>query len=372
MRRRGIVVGVLLFVGASLFAFLRLEVESDPLKFLPKDSDAVVAYDEVSQRLTGYYALEVVVELPTGWLTKELWPVLEGIAERLSTVEGVARVVSPLDFLKKFNHWEEDFDPEAYVLPQDEASALALIEPLSEEDLIELGRLVAGVAESDALSASKTVRLSALVQVIDSTRFLRIVEAAEMEIDALPEGYSGYATGMVVRLVQGQLHLVRTQLESFSLAFLMVFVCMLVGLRSWKLLLVSVLPNMLPILCAFAAMALWGVALNAATVMVASVCLGIAVDDTVHMLSAYARERRYGRDCDAALSGALKKVGPAMAITTATACIGFFSLYQSQFVPITYFGLLAGMAMIVALLADVILAPALLAILERERGLTRS
>ena len=366
--RRGWVVGcAALVVIATLFGFGRLGVESDPLKFLPNGSDAVVAYDVVSERLTGYYALEVIVEMPEGWLTQEQWPVLEGIAARLSAVEGVARVVSPLDFLKKFNHWEEDFDPAAYVLPESEAVAMEFLEPLSQEDLVELGRLVAGVAESDVLSASTTVRLSALVQVIDSTRFLRIVEAAETEIADLPDGYSGYVAGMVVRLVQGQLSLVHTQLESFTLAFLMVFLCLLLGLRSWKLLVVSILPNVLPILCAFAAMALWEIALNAATVMVASVCLGIAVDDTVHMLSAYDRERRQGRRCEAAVRGALLKVGPAMTITTVTACIGFFSLYRSLFVPILYFGLLSGLAMIVALLADIILAPALLAFVDRDR-----
>ncbi len=118
----------------------------------------------------------------------------------------------------------------------------------------------------------------------------------------------------------------------------------------------------------FAAMALAGIALDAATVMVAGVALGIAVDDTVHMLAAYRSKRGSGLNAALAARAAVAHVGPAMATTTLAACIGFFSLARSAFVPIRWFGLLAGIAMLVALAADVLVVPALLALSGRRKA----
>ena len=100
--------------------------------------------------------------------------------------------------------------------------------------------------------------------------------------------------------------------------------------------------------------------------MMASVALGIAVDDSVHMMTAYRRERGGGRSSREAVSCAMAQVGPAMTITTIAACIGFFALMRSAFVPIRLFGLLSGIAMIVALAADVLLLPAILIAIDGQ------
>jgi len=115
-------------------------------------------------------------------------------------------------------------------------------------------------------------------------------------------------------------------------------------------------------LAVLTSMALLNISLDAATVMVASISLGIAVDDTVHVLAEYRRQRLLGlRNLDA-IQTTLSLVGPSISVTTVTACIGFFTLAMSVFVPISYFGLLSGIAMIVALIADFFLLPALLTI----------
>lgn len=158
-----------------------------------------------------------------------------------------------------------------------------------------------------------------------------------------------------------------TQLRSFGVAFCTVFLCLWVGLRSWRFTAIAIVPNLLPILAAFAVMAVLGIALDPATVMMASVALGIAVDDTVHMMSAYRRERHEGRSPRDAATLAMAQVGSAMVITTVASCIGFFALMRSAFVPIELFGLLSGVAMIVALAADVLLLPAILIAADGER-----
>jgi hypothetical protein len=126
--------------------------------------------------------------------------------------------------------------------------------------------------------------------------------------------------------------------------------------------LASVPPNLFPVLMMFSVMAVTGIPLDAATVMVASVALGIAVDNTIHLLAGYDRQRRAGDDPVTAVRATMERVGAALIITSLTAAIGFFSLCFSAFVPIRDFGLLAGITMLVALAADLLLVPALLVV----------
>ena len=122
------------------------------------------------------------------------------------------------------------------------------------------------------------------------------------------------------------------------------------------------IPNLMPLLSVFTTMAVLDIPLNAGTVMVASISLGIAVDDTVHFIVGYHRHRIRGQGKNEAIRSTLSKVGPSLIVTTITACIGFFTLSQSAFPPISNFGLLAGIAIIVALLADILLVPAIFAL----------
>jgi predicted RND superfamily exporter protein len=159
-----------------------------------------------------------------------------------------------------------------------------------------------------------------------------------------------------------QAQLVTSQIRSFSLAFVLVFGCILIGLRSFKLLLVAIVPNVMPILSTFGVMAVRDIHLDAGTVMVASIALGIAVDDTVHLLAGYRRKRHEGLEIVPAIREALVDVGPSVTVTSVTASIGFFTIATSVFGPLHYFGLLSGVAIVIALLAVLFFVPALLAV----------
>jgi predicted RND superfamily exporter protein len=173
-------------------------------------------------------------------------------------------------------------------------------------------------------------------------------------------------TGQALQLVETQQALVATQLRSLGLAVVLTFACLGIGLGSWRLMAISLLPNVLPLAAAFALMSLLGWPLDAATVMVASVALGVAVDNTAHVLEGFRRQLSGGRHARAAATSALEDVVPAMLLTTATAVVGFLSLCSSEFVPIRDFGFLASAAMVVALIGDVVVLPALLVLTERR------
>lgn len=357
LRRPRLVLGVAALVTVAAAAMVPLiQVQSNPLAFLPSDHEVTKAFRSVGERIAGFHSLEVVLQTDLPWTDPRVWPVVEGLQARLEASPVVAKVVSPLDLLRKLRQWLNGFDPADYVLPASREEGEALLAGLDGRGRDLVHRLVA--------EDGRTMRLSAIVNEMDEGSFLELVAATRQDLAKLPGGVDGWVTGMVLRLVEAQQDLVSSQLRSLGLACAVIFVVIGLGLRSWRLGLLSVPPNLLPVVVVFALMAVARIPLDAATVMVASVTLGIAVDNTIHLLATFQRERWLGGSRRLAAARAVDHVGAAMLVTTTTACIGFFSLCLSAFVPIREFGLLAGSALVVALAAALWMVPAMLTVRE--------
>jgi len=353
-----VVFGLLLVV--SLVSLPWVRVASNPLSFLPASHPTVRAYAEVGKRLTGFYTMEVMVNLPVDWTEQEVWQQLEPLERRLDSSPIVAKLVSPLDVLRQLSFWGHDFDPNQYRLPASAAEAQEAVAQLPDSGRKALAALVS--------ADRRTVRLSAVVNEMDEARYLELVASTRQVLSSLPAGYSGVVTGQVLQLVTAQQQLVKSQLSSLSVAVVIIFAGVGLGMRSWRLLALAVPPSLLPTLSIFAVMAAFRIPLDPATVMVASIALGIADDNTVHLLSTHGEELAAGADGPQAMSTALRRVAPAMVVTTATAGAGFFSLLGSAFVPVRHFGLLSGLALLVALAAALLLVPAMVTMARRFRS----
>jgi predicted RND superfamily exporter protein len=336
---------------AGLYSAFNVQTERDSLAFMPEGSETVESYRFVLGNLTGSGTLEIAIQTPDGWLAEEYWEPISNLKSRLSESSLVPRVMSPYDFLKKIRQWDEDLEPESYRLPDSKEHAEELLEILEPEDKTELRRLVT--------DDGKTVRVTAIISSTDSNDLRKVANIALEELDRLPAPLTGYATGIGLRMEKMQAKLVSTQIKTFSLAFVLVFLCISIGLKSMRLMIVAIFPNLVPILTVFVSMYLLKISLDAATVMVASIALGIAVDDTVHLLTAIFHERRKGQDTQEAVVNGVVRIGASISVTTVAAAIGFFTLSLSEFIPVAYFGLLSGIAMVMALGADFLLVPAL-------------
>jgi predicted RND superfamily exporter protein len=335
-----------------------IDVKSNPLGFLPSGDATARDYAEVGRRLTGFYTMEVVVEPPAPWWDPAVSSRLDDLGRTIAASPIVARVVSPLDLLRQLNRWRHGRDPGAYSLPRSAAEAEALLGSLDERGRDQLAGL--------ATASGRTVRLSAVVDEMDEHDFLRLVEDTRAALGRLPPGWGSLVTGQVLQLVNAQERLVQSQLRSFGLAALTVFLAIWVGLRSWRLMLVSIMPNVLPLGAAFALMAATRIPLDPATVMVASIALGLAVDNTVHQLEVFHGHRAAGATVRDAVNATRAEITPAIVTTGLTACAGFFALCLSAFPPIRFFGLLSGTALSVELTADLLVVPAQLVAGKRE------
>lgn len=147
---------------------------------------------------------------------------------------------------------------------------------------------------------------------------------------------------------------------SLSLAAIIIFGFMILLFRSVRLGLLSIPPNIIPLVGTLAYMALFGIPLNAATVIIFSVSIGLAVDGTIHVLARFREEIQAGRPPDQALTAAAQCTGRAIILTNVSLMLGFGVMLMSSFVPVRRFGTLIAITVFTCLIATLLVLPALL------------
>jgi hypothetical protein len=203
--------------------------------------------------------------------------------------------------------------------------------------------------------------MSIFVDEMDSLAFNSLVTRVQGIMNELPaERLDKRLTGTIVLLNSIQEELVRTQLKSFALALTVIVTILAVVFRSWKMVVIGSIANLFPVMILAGVAAVAGIPLNVATIMIAGIAIGIAVDDTVFFLMRLRREVDQGGDGDAAIDRTYRHMTGPISATTLVVTVGFLVLAMADFKPVGYFGLLGGLTMVLAWIGDIILLPALL------------
>ena len=158
--------------------------------------------------------------------------------------------------------------------------------------------------------------------------------------------------------------LFRSQILTIGMVFLGIMVMFTVLFRSFYLAVIGIIPNLLPVTLVLGTMGWLGVPLDMMTITIASITIGISVDDTIHYIHRFQKEFPRDRNYLATVYRCHRSIGRALFYTTVAITIGFSILVLSNFIPTIYFGLFTGLAMLVALLGDLILLPQLLVMLK--------
>jgi predicted RND superfamily exporter protein len=160
-------------------------------------------------------------------------------------------------------------------------------------------------------------------------------------------------------------YLVVSQLSSFATAFVTVFAVIFIVFRSARFGMLGVIANAVPVLAVLGLMGWMGISLNVATVMVASVALGIVDDDTIHFINRYRRETALGASSPGAIELATIHEGRASLTTAIVNSLGFGLMVFSEYRPTAWFGGLLALTMAVAFIAEVFIVPAVITMLPR-------
>ena len=163
-------------------------------------------------------------------------------------------------------------------------------------------------------------------------------------------------------------YLVASQMSSFATAFVTVFGVIFIVFRSWRFGLLTIVPNVLPVVAVLGVMGYLGISMNIATIMVASIALGVVDDDTIHFINRYRREIAGGATADEAIEIATTHEGRASLTTAIINSAGYAVLLLSEYRPTAWFGGLLALTMAVAFLAEVFILPATIKLLPGAFG----
>lgn len=201
---------------------------------------------------------------------------------------------------------------------------------------------------------------------------IQSVEKIEQSIDTLlsleklPENVSVKATGYIPLYVRMMSMIVETLLYSLAIALVIIFLMFALLFRSWQLVLISLPSNILPILLLLGCMGWAGIHLDIATVTIAAIVFGLVVDDTVQFLYRYRHLQKTYPPIEA-VRLTTKTIGHSMVITTIVFSAGLSVLMFANVKSIIWFGMLIPGAMIFALLADLLILPALISVVEKRK-----
>jgi predicted RND superfamily exporter protein len=210
----------------------------------------------------------------------------------------------------------------------------------------------------------KALRISARITSMNSERFLALADQARQR--GAQMSLPMQVTGTNYLLAQMSHALVHNQVSSLACAMVMILGTITIALRSWKMGIVAAIPNLLPTVMIFGLMGWLGIELSAATSMIASVALGLFVDDTIHLLYLY-RRKKTGRRTFDAIEYALHHAGRAVIFTSLILTLGFWAVLLVSFKPTIYFSFLMGLTMLFSVVTELLVTPALVLTLEEKK-----
>jgi len=355
---------LILLIGLSVVGIRHIRVETQWAHYLPDSAPSIHTLQVVEENLAGFHVLELELDGPEGtfhepWALREL----DQLQLMLAAWPQVDKTMSAVDLVRELhqarNPAASQGKPATLPSSSGELAEIRLLYSMAGQ-----GGMMDAFLTEDGSAARLSLRLPSMTTAEQLQLLNRIDDAADQMLDSR---LTLHSTG-VVKLFAAKLHaLVRSLMKSFALSFLLIAGVLSIQLRSIRAGLCSMIPNVLPVLLGFGLMGALGIPLSASTVMIASVGIGIAVDDTIHMLLRYRHELQAGRSPKSAVRRTLLGTGRAVVFSSIGLAAGFTVLAFSRFSLNREFGLLTAFIMLAALLTDLFVTPYLLRALRLFR-----
>ena len=337
---------------ASLAGWLTLRVNTDLISFFPERSAIRQRVADLSRSLAGGLAFYVVVDTghDDGIKNPAVLRRIAGLQDHLAATGRVDKTVSVADYVRKMHREMHGGDPAFETIPETSdqvAQYLLMLEGRELEKFVDFKAAAANIVVRHHLTGSG-----------DLSALLRDIERHVAR--DFPPTVIVRATGEEVLFNNASDYMAVNELTSFSSTFVIIGVIHALLFMSLKAGILSLIPNVVPILMLYGFMGLVGIPLNTSTAMIATVAIGIAVDDTVHHMVTYSRQLNELHDQRRAMFETLRIEGRPIIYVSIALAAGFLTLVASNFVATVYFGVLAAFVMLVAMLAELTLTPILM------------
>lgn len=358
-------------IALTLFGVLglsRLKVDTHIVDDLPQSDQVYRDLKFFETNFGGVMPLEIIIQTNKkyGATLPQTLQKTDSLTQYLRTIPGIGRVLAVTEPIKFAAQASGGGDSAAYRLPDE--TGLRLAGPILR------GKTPIGDTAKAAIfnqllrsfmdSTRSKERISVSMADVGSQRLPSLLDSITKHTKTLfpEEDYQATFTGTSVVFLEGNYFIIHSLRDSLLLAFLMIFGCMVLLFRSWKMVLVSFLVNIVPLTITAGLMGWLGVALKPSTVLVFSVALGITVDVTIRFLVTYRQDRDlFPGDVQGAITHTIHETGQSIIYTSLILAAGFGVFCLSSFGGTKSLGYLTSFTLLVAMIVNLTLQPALLA-----------
>ena len=348
--RRWIFAGSLILLAATIFGMVRIRVSTGFASNFIRGSEVRSVFETVNDQLGGVSSFFLVVDggQDDAFTQPENLEVLRELQEWLKAQPEIGGATSIADGVMLLNRAFLGGEETALTIP---TSARVV------KQLLSFGGkdLTRGFADSKYRTANVVVRS----RVSESGDVKKLMERLDRRLAELPQRLRARPTGDLVLLSSSMDAIVLSDLQSIGTAMFTIYLALAFLLTSFRVGLLALLPNLLPIAIYYGALGLTGTPLNLSTSLIAAITLGIAVDDTVHYFARFSLEARRLGDERRATATTLRSVIRPITFTMLGLCLGFLTLTMSELQNQVQFGLLSAFTIFVGWLLELTLSPAI-------------
>jgi predicted RND superfamily exporter protein len=350
----------------SVMGVARLRNDAHIVDDLPKSDKVYLDLKFFEKNFKGVMPLEIVIDTKrkNGVLSLDVLGKMDKLSQELQQYPEIAHPLSITEGIRFANQAYFGGDSSNYQVPEDAIQASFLLPYLrtsksSDNNSSLFNKLISSFVDSTKQKA----RISVNMEDIGSRRLPSLLDSLRPQVNQLfdTNKYNVTFTGTSIVFLEGSKFIINSLRDSLILAFLMIFGCMIVLFRSWRILLISIVVNIVPLLITAGVMGWVGIRIKPSTVLVFSVALGIAVDVTIRFLVNFKQElsRHDGSIADT-VRRTIHDTGLSIIYTSLILIAGFGVFILSQFDGTKSLGYLTSMTLLLAMVTNLTLLPALL------------
>ena len=363
-KRTSIYITTAIVITAGIFGMLRMRKTGNLAEDLPQDAKLYQDLIFFEENFNGVLPFEIMIDTkrPNGVTSLTTMKRMDALQGVMSEKSELSRSISIVDLAKFSKQAFYGGDTNFYTLPnsQDKNFIFSYVNR-SDTEASSVKMLVD--------STGRYARISANIADIGTREMDSLKRNLRPQIDSLfnPDRYDVTMTGTSVVFIMGTNYLVKNLMVSLALAIFLIALFMAWMFRSARMVIVSLIPNLIPLLLTAAMMGYFNIPIKPSTILVFSIAFGISVDDTIHFLAKYRQELKVRQwDIKESVLQALRETGVSMTYTSIVLFFGFSIFMASQFGGTKALGMLVSLTLLIAMLANLLLLPSLLLTLQKR------
>lgn len=361
--RRGVYTTTAVLVIFGLYGVSKIKTTGNMLDDIPREDPIYIDLQFFERNFEGVMPFEIMVDTrkKNGVTRLSVLKKIAALESLLASYPELSKPISVADFVKFSKQSYYNGNPKYYELPtsQERSWIMSYISNTKDQ-----GSLMTSFVDS----TGQVARVSARMADIGTKEMKRLKAELQPQIDKIfnPEKYDVNITGSSVLFLEGTNYLIKNLFTSLMLAVVLIALFMAFMFSSWRMVLVSLIPNLIPLLFTGALMGYFGISIKPSTILVFSIAFGISVDDTIHFLAKYRQELKARNwNLGPAVYAALRETGVSMIYTSIVLFFGFSIFIASEFGGTVALGLLVSVTLMIAMTSNLILLPSLLLSLEK-------